>query len=88
MTDGRDDIMQFSYDPRYNIGYIRLREKGSQVESIKISDELIVDMTPDGMVYGIELLNANEQLQRDKMDKLMVVNEATGEHSELKLSLG
>jgi uncharacterized protein YuzE len=80
--------MQFSYDPRYNIGYIRLREKGSQVESIKISDELIVDMTPDGMVYGIELLNANEQLQRDNMDKLTFVNEATGEHSELKLSLG
>ena len=80
--------MQFSYDPRYNIGYIRLREKGSQVESIKISDELIVDMTPDGMVYGIELLNANEQLQRDNMNKLTFVNEATGEHSELKLSLG
>jgi uncharacterized protein YuzE len=38
------------------------------VESIKISDELIIDMTPDGMVYGIELLNANEQLQRDKMN--------------------
>jgi len=80
--------MQFSYDPRYNIGYIRLREKGSQVESIKISDELIIDITPDGMVYGIELLNANEQLQRDNMDKLTFVNEATGEHSELKLSLG
>ena len=66
--------MQFSYDPRYNIGYIRLREKGSQVESIKISDELIVDMTPDGMVYGIELLNANEQLQRDNMNKLMHIS--------------
>ena len=80
--------MQLSYDPRYNIAYIRLRTKGSQVQSIKISDELIVDMTPDGMVYGIELLNAKAQLQRDNMDKLMFVNEATGEHSELKLSLG
>jgi uncharacterized protein YuzE len=58
------------------------------VESIKISDELIIDMTPDGMVYGIELLNANEQLQRDTMGKFMVINEATGEHAELKLSSG
>jgi uncharacterized protein YuzE len=54
--------MQFIYDPRYNIGYIRLREKGSHVESIKISNELIIDMTPDGMVYGIKLLHAHEQL--------------------------
>jgi len=45
-------------------------------------------MTPDGMVYGIELLNANEQLQRDTMGKLMIINEATGEHAELKLSSG
>jgi uncharacterized protein YuzE len=58
------------------------------VESIKISDELIIDMTPDGMVYGIELLNANEQLQRDTMGKFMVINEATGKHAELKLSSG
>ena len=86
--DTRDDTMQLSYDPRYNIAYIRLRTKGSQVQSIKISDELIVDMTPDGMVYGIELLNANEQLQRDTMGKLMIINEATGEHAELKLSSG
>jgi len=39
------------------------------------------------MVYGIELLNANDQLQQDDTGKLMVINEATGEHDELKLSL-
>jgi len=36
--------MQLTYDPRYNIAYIRLRSKSSEVESIKISDELIVDI--------------------------------------------
>jgi len=62
--------------------------KGISSGKHKISDELIIDMTPDGMVYGIELLNANEQLQRDTMGKLMVINEATGEHAELNLSSG
>ena len=70
--------MKFSYDPRYNIAYIRLQPKSSGVESVKVGDELIVDMTPDGTVYGIELLNANEQLQREDSGMLLVENEATG----------
>lgn len=77
--------MRFTYDPRYNVGYIRFREKQVQVESIRLSDELVVDMAPDGTVYGIELLNANEQLQREGMGELIVINEATGEHTELPL---
>jgi uncharacterized protein YuzE len=80
--------MRFSYDPRYNIAYIRFHGKCSEVESIRISDELIVDMAPDGMIYGIELLNANEQLQREDMGSLLVLNEATGEKMEFPLQVG
>lgn len=77
--------MKFTYDPRYNIGYIRFCEKRPEVESLRISDELVVDVAPDGTVYGIELLNANEQLQRDDMGELIVINEVTGEHTKLPL---
>lgn len=77
--------MKFTYDPRYNIGYIRFSEKQPEVESIKLSDELVVDIAPDGTVCGIELLNANEQLQREDMGDLIIINEATGEHTELPL---
>ncbi len=77
--------MKFTYDPRYNIGYIRFRKKQAQVETIRLSDELMVDMAPDGTVYGIELLNANEQLQHEDMGELIVINEATGKHTELPL---
>ena len=77
--------MKFTYDPRYNIGYIRFCEKRAEVESLRISDELVVDVAPDGTVYGIELLNANEQLQREDMGELIVINEATGEHTKLAL---
>ena len=79
--------MKFTYDPRYNIAYMRFREKGDEVESIRISDELVVDLAPDGRVYGIELLNANEQLDREDMGKFIVINEATGEESEFPLSV-
>jgi uncharacterized protein YuzE len=52
---------------------------------LRISDELVVDIAPDGTVYDIELLNANEQLQREDMGELIVVNEATGESMNLPL---
>jgi len=42
-------------------------------------------MAPDGTIYGIELLKANEQLQREDMGDLIVINEVTGEHTKLPL---
>jgi uncharacterized protein YuzE len=78
--------MRFTYDPRYNIAYIRFREKGAEVEAIRISEEMVVDMAPDGTIYGIELLNANKQLACEDKGELVVINEATGEQVKLPLS--
>lgn len=78
--------MRITYDPRYNIAYLRFQDKREEVETIRVSDELNVDMAPNGTIYGIELLNANEQLQRGDMGGLIVINEATGERTELPLA--
>jgi uncharacterized protein YuzE len=67
--------MQLSYDPRHNVAYIRLREKIAEVETLRISDELSIDLAPDGTVYGIELLNANAQLYGTEGASLVVWNE-------------
>jgi uncharacterized protein YuzE len=79
--------MRFTYDPRYNIAYIRFQEKRAGVEAIRVSDELVVDVAPDGTIYGIELLNANEQLGREDTGRLLVVNEATGARAEVPLAV-
>ena len=78
--------MKLTYDPRYNIAYIRFREKCSEVDTIRISDEINVDIAPDGSIYGIELLNANEQLRRGDLGNLLVVNESTGDETEVPLN--
>ncbi|MBF0627407.1 MAG: DUF2283 domain-containing protein [Magnetococcales bacterium] len=70
--------MHLTYDPRYNIAYIRLREERVQVETLRISDELNIDLSPDGKVCGIELLNANEQLLQPDHGRLVVTNTQTG----------
>ena len=56
------------------------------METIRISDALNVDLAPDGTVYGIELLNANEQLQASDNGTLVVINEALGERREIPLT--
>ena len=78
--------MKLTYDPRYNIAYIRLLEKKAQVETLQVSDELNIDIAPDGRVYGIELLNANRQLRGQDGGRLVVRNEAMGEELELSLA--
>ena len=79
--------MELTYDPKYNIAYIRFRPKSSDVESIKISDEFLVDMGSDGVIYGIELLNANEQLQREGEANLVVLNKGTGKRLSVSLPM-
>lgn len=77
--------MKLTYDPKYNIAYLRFHEKTNEVETIKISEELNIDIAPDGTVYGIEMLNANEQFKRDDNKNLLVVNESTGQNLKVVL---
>lgn len=77
--------MRLTYDPKHNIAYFRLHEKKGQVETVRVSDELNVDIAPDGTVYGIELLNANAQLEDEDDGNLVVINEAIGRRQEMSL---
>jgi uncharacterized protein YuzE len=79
--------MKFTYDPRYNVGYIHFKDKKADAESIKLSDELVIDLAPDGTVYGIELLNANDQMRRDDTGEFAVINEETGAETKFALQL-
>ena len=79
--------MKLTYDPKHNIAYFRLHEKKGQVDTVRVSDELNVDMAPDGTVYGIELLNANAQLEAEDDGNLVVINEAVGKRQELSLAV-
>jgi uncharacterized protein YuzE len=57
--------MKLTYDPLHNIAYLKFHEQCEQVTTLRISDELNLDIAPDGTLYGIELLNANAQLAED-----------------------
>ncbi len=79
--------MRVTYNPELNIGYIQLRDalkEGEHVDTIQISDEMNIDMTPDGRIFGIELLNANEQLKSPEA-MLVIENQQSHQIRELPL---
>lgn len=77
--------MKLPYDPRYNIAYLRFREKGTDLEIRRISDELNIDIAPDGKIYGIEFLNANQQLFPEGQRKMVLINEELGLEREISI---
>jgi hypothetical protein len=42
-------------------------------------------MAPDGTVYGIEMLNADQQLRAEDNGNLVIVNEALAQRQEIPL---
>ena len=78
--------MDLTYDPQFNIAYIRLRRKGAKVTTVAVSNELNVDVGADGRIYGIELLNANQQLGSQRVKTLKVTNRQSGKKGVLALA--
>jgi uncharacterized protein YuzE len=77
--------MKLTFDRAHNFAYLRLRPRGAEVETVRVSDEMNVDLAPDGSVYGIELLNANEQLRAADNGKLILVDGTDGREVEFSL---
>ena len=79
--------MQLTYDKDLNIAYIRLKKRTGKVRTVAVSDELNVDLAPDGSVYGIELLNANIQLNIQRTKKITLTNTTSGATCELPVAV-
>ena len=77
--------MKLTYDPAYNIAYITFREKTENVNSLKLSEEIIIDLLPDGSVAGVELLNAKEQLNAADKGKLVFIKQMAGKASQQEI---
>ena len=71
--------MQLTYDLPRKIAHLRLREMaGAQVETVRLSIELNNDFSPDSIVHGMELLNANAQLRACDDGCFVLVEESSG----------
>jgi uncharacterized protein YuzE len=56
-------MVSLEYDPSCNALYIRLKQ-GKVAESELLSDNLIVDIDPEGEILGLELLAEKRDMSR------------------------
>ncbi len=56
------------------------------MKTVLVSNEVNVDMAPDGILYGIELLKAKKQLSEDADGAFVIANEVTGGQLETPLA--
>ena len=78
--------MKLTYDPAANVAYIRFRDRLGDVETIRLTDDFLVDIDETGAVCGVELLNANEQLKAGDDGRLVVLDALGGQVGELKVA--
>lgn len=52
--------MKITYDKAVDAMYIKLNEKASYKESKKVSEDVIIDYSQDGLIIGLEILAASK----------------------------
>jgi uncharacterized protein YuzE len=79
--------MRISVNRKLNVAYVHLQDRPDTVETKQLSEDLLMDVGPDGTIYGLELLNAREQLRSADLAELEIENEDSGETTRVSLPL-
>ena len=58
--------MKIKYDPEVDAAYISFKKGPTQVTTIRLSEEIAIDLGPHEELVGIEILDASEQLGFEK----------------------
>lgn len=54
--------MRITYDPSVDAAYIYFKEDGAQVTTVRLTEDIAVDLGPHEEIYGIEILDAAQHM--------------------------
>jgi uncharacterized protein YuzE len=66
--------MKISYDSEVDALYIRLIDGPRQCRTVRLSEEVALNMGPGEQLVGIEILDARQVLGAGELPKLVVEN--------------
>ena len=66
--------MRISYDSEVDALYIRLIEGDYQCRTLRLTDEISLNIGPDEILVGIEILDAREVLGQGDLPKVVLDN--------------
>lgn len=61
-------MVEMTYDPEADAFYIKISES-LVVETIPVNEDVLVDVSEDGKIVGIEILNAKKNLGETLINK-------------------
>ena len=66
--------MRISYDPEVDALYIRLLEGRHECRTLRLNDDIAINIGPGETLVGIEILDAREVLGAGKLPEVIVEN--------------
>ena len=66
--------MKISYDPEVDALYIRLIEGKHECRTVRLNEEIALNIGPREMLVGIEILDAKEVLGKGKLPPVTLEN--------------
>ena len=66
--------MKISYDPEVDALYIRLIDGESECRTLRLNDEIALNIGPGETLVGIEILDAKEVLGKGQLPKVVLEN--------------
>jgi uncharacterized protein YuzE len=66
--------MRISYDPEIDALYIRLVEGPQECRTLRLSDEIALNLGPGETLVGIEILDAKETLGKGELPRVVLEN--------------
>jgi uncharacterized protein YuzE len=66
--------MRIDYDPESDAMYIRLVEGAFELRTVRLTDDINLDMGPGERLIGIEILDARRVLAGGNLPDLVVAN--------------
>ena len=66
--------MKISYDPEVDALYIRLLEGDYECRTVRLNEEIALNIGPEEKLVGIEILDAKEVLGQGKIPSIILEN--------------
>ncbi len=66
--------MKISYDPEVDALYIRLVEGEQECRTLRLNDEIALNIGPGETLVGIEILDAKEVVGRGELPQVVLEN--------------
>lgn len=66
--------MRISYDPEVDALYIRLVEGDYECRTLRLNDEIALNIGPEELLVGIEVLDAKEVIGKGELPQVVLEN--------------